>query len=137
MAFIALKNDDLYQVMPHIVPHLDPVDYFFAYLCLAITRQGALFFWPIKISTDDRKNSWNESALVVAKNAIDNWIKLKSRQEEGRGGGYYEGEIALGNFPEPAWPSMSQQELYNIAFKGGRNIDTFEHPALQKLSGAI
>jgi hypothetical protein len=74
----------------------------------------------------------------VARSALDNWIKLKSCQEEGGGGGgYYEGEIALGNFADPTWPTMTQQELYNIAFKGGRIIDHFDHPALQKLSGAI
>jgi hypothetical protein len=137
MAFIELSQGDIYQVMPNIVPHLDPADFFFAYLCLAITRQATLFFWPLRISAGERRNQWNESALIVAKTAIDSWTKMKSRREEGRGGGYYEGEIALGNFPEPIWPTMTQQELYNIAFKGGRIIDQFEHPALQKLSGAI
>jgi hypothetical protein len=137
-AFIELGREDLYLVAPSIVPHLDPRDYFFAYLCLAINRQGKPFFWPIKISTGERRNSWNESALVVARSAVDNWMKLKSCQEEGGGaGGYYEGEIALGNFVDPIWPELSVQELYNIAFKGGRVIDHFEHPALQKLSGTI
>ena len=137
MAFLELSRGDTYPIRPDIVPHLDPVDFFYAYLCLAITRQGTLFFWTLKISTEDRRNSWNESALVVAKAAIDNWLKLKSRQEEGAGGGFYEAEIALGNFPEPQWPSMTQAEVYQIAFKGGRIIDNLEHPALQKLSGAI
>ncbi|HEY1422687.1 MAG TPA: hypothetical protein VGF20_04480, partial [Candidatus Acidoferrum sp.] len=75
----------LYLVHPTMVPHLDPEDFFYAFLCLAISKSGELFFWPLKISNKGRANMWNDSALEIAKKATESWVKIRSRQEDGKG----------------------------------------------------
>src|SRR5262245_49089822 len=45
VAFLELGRD-VFLIHPRVVPHLDPDDFFYAYLCLAISRSGFLFFWP-------------------------------------------------------------------------------------------
>jgi hypothetical protein len=136
VAMIELEREQ-YLIHPSMVPHMDPDDFYRAYLCSAISKSGILFFWPVKLPKDGRTNAWNESALVVAKQAIDSWAKLRSRQEDGRGGGFYEAEIPLANFGEPLWPELSLHELFSIAFKGDRIIDRVDHMVIQKLTGQI
>jgi hypothetical protein len=136
VAFLELGRD-LFPVHPQVAPHLDPDDFFYAYLCLAISKSGVLFFWPVKVPSAERRNTWNESALVVARLAVEKWIKLRSRQEDGRGGGFYEGEEPLITFKDPVWPNLSLKELYDIAFKGGRLIDRIDHEAVKKLTGQV
>jgi hypothetical protein len=136
VAFLELGRD-VFLIHPLVVPHLDPDDFFYAYLCLAISRSGFLFFWPVKVPNAERRNTWNESALMVARLAVDKWIKLRSRQEDGRGGGFYEGEEPLVTFKDPVWPDLTLKELYDIAFKGGHIIDRIDHEAIQKLTGQV
>jgi len=136
VAFLELGRD-LFLVHPQVAQHLDPDDFFYAYLCLAISKSGLPFFWPVKVPSAERRNNWNESALAVAKLAVDRWIKLRSRQEDGRGGGFYEGEEPIFNFKDPVWPNLTLKELYDIAFKGGRIIDRMDHEAIQKLTGQV
>ena len=45
--------------------------------------------------------------------------------------GQIEGEI-----PDPTWPSLSLDEILNIAFGSSHIIETLDHPALLKLWGA-
>src|SRR5262245_21998152 len=122
VAFIELERI-LYVVHPAMVRHLDNDDIFYAYLCLAISKSGQLFFWPLKISNEGRSNAWNDSALEIAKQAIDKWVKIRSRQEDGKGGGYYQPEIPIASFGEPTWPELGLKQLYDIAFKGDRIVD--------------
>jgi hypothetical protein len=129
---------DLYLVHPDMIRHLDSDDYFLAYLCLTISKSGELFFWPLKISSSGRSNMWNDSALEIAKKAKDNWVKIRSRREDGKGGsGYYDAEIPTAHFDDPVWPNKSLKELYDIAFKGDRIINRMDHLVIQKLFGQI
>jgi hypothetical protein len=127
----------LYLVHPAMVPHLDPEDFFYAFLCLAISKSGELFFWPLKISNKGRTNMWNESALEIAKKATENWVKKRSRHEDGKGSGYYDAEIPTAQFDDPVWPAKGLKELYDIAFKGDRIVDRMDHLVVQKLFGQI
>jgi hypothetical protein len=126
---------DLFLILPRIVQHLDPADFFYAYLCLAVTKSGLPFFWPVKVPNSERRNEWTESALGIARLAVDKWVKRRSRQDIG--GGYYEAEEPIGIFKEPVWPNLSQKELLDIAFKGGRIIDRIDHEAILKITGQI
>jgi hypothetical protein len=137
VALMEFSRDDTYLVHPRIAPHLDPADFYLAFLCLTVSRQGIPFFWNLKVPSDERRNAWTDSAITIAKIAIDKWVKIRSRQEDGRGQGFYEAEESLATIPDPVWPDLSVSELYEIAFKGGRIIDTFEHAALKKLTGEI
>ena len=127
-----------YLVHPRIVPHLDPDDICYAYLCLAISKSGELFYWPLKISNKGRANLWNDSALGIAKEATTKWVKMRSRREDGKGGsGFYQEEIPIANFGDPKWPELTQKQLYAIAFKGDRIIDRVDHLVIQKLTGQV
>jgi hypothetical protein len=65
-------------------------------LRLAITRQGTLFFWPIKLPDHDgRHDTWNASALVAAREAENRWVSVKASQH----GGAYEIHVATANIP--------------------------------------
>jgi len=127
---------DLYLILPQVVPHLDTADFHYSYLFQAISKSGVSFFWPVKIN-NQRRNSWNESALTIAQLATTKWVKIRSRQEDGKGSGFYEAEEPIATFPDPTWPPLSQKELIDIAFKGGRIIDRVDHEAIKKLSGEI
>jgi hypothetical protein len=135
VAFIELERI-LYVVHPNMVCHLDADDIFYARLCLAISRSGEVFFWPLKMNKG-RANLWNDSALEIAKLAIDSWVKIRSRQEDGKGGGYYEAEIPIASFGDPVWPDLGLKQLYDIAFKGDRIVDRIDHLVIQKLTGQI
>jgi hypothetical protein len=128
---------NLYVIHPAIVPQMDPDDIFYAYLCLAVSVSGQPFFWPVKVSKPDRTNQWNDSALLLAKKAIESWVKIRSRQEDGKGQGHYAGEEPIGNFGKPVWPELTQKQLYDIAFKDGRIIDRVDHLVIQKLTGQV
>jgi hypothetical protein len=136
VAFVELERV-LYLVHPDMARHLDPGDYFYALLSLAISKSGQLFFWPLKISDGSRTNLWNDSALMIAKRAVNEWVKIRSRQEDGKGGGYYEAEIPIANFGDPTWPDLSVKQLYDIAFKGDRIVDRVDHMVIQKLTGQV
>ncbi|MFH1265135.1 MAG: hypothetical protein ABIK89_05365, partial [Planctomycetota bacterium] len=48
-----------------------------ACLFLAISRQGDVFLWPVKLpGVDGRSNPWNESALAAAQLAETQWIRV-------------------------------------------------------------
>jgi hypothetical protein len=127
----------LYLVHPSMIKHLDEDDIFYAILCPAISKSGELFFWPLKVSNKGRGNMWNDSALQIAKMAISNWVKIRSRQEDGKGGGYYQPEIPIASFGEPSFPNLTLKQLYDIAFKGDRIIDRVDHLVIQKLTGQV
>jgi hypothetical protein len=135
VAFIEMDRT-LYAVHPEMIRHLDEADIFYATFCLAISKSRELFFWPLKESKG-RSNMWNESAFQIAKMATTKWVKIRSRLEDGKGGGYYEPEIPLADFGDPVWPDLTQKQLYDIAFKGGRIVDRVDHLVIQKLTGQI
>jgi hypothetical protein len=135
VAFIELERI-LYVVHPFMIPHLDEGDIFYAFLCLAISKSGQLFFWPLKISKG-KSNAWNDSSLEIAKMGTGKWVKIRSRLEDGKGGGYYEVDVPLADFGEPTWPDLTLKQLYDIAFKGDRIVDRVDHLVIQKLTGQI
>ncbi len=44
---------------------------------------------------------------------------------------------ATGELPEPEWPVENMRDLLEIAFKGGRLIDSIDHPVLKRLRGEV
>lgn len=99
----------------------------------AITKQNALFLWPIRLpDTDGKLDTWNSSALEAAKIAETAWVRVSSNKHMA-GYDVYE---AIGTFQEPEWPDTSFSELLKIAFKD-RFIENLDHHALKKLRGEI
>ena len=93
----------------------------------AVTRQGTLFLWPLKATSD---NSWSRSAREAVEIATREWIRLRSDRELGA----YVPMAARNQASEPVWPAMKFPEILAIAFRG-KIISDHNHPILRELRG--
>lgn len=99
----------------------------------AISRQGVLMLWPLKLPGEDgRSNPWHESALEAASLAETKWIRLAANMSLGA----YDVFKAIGDLPEPEWPDLSFEKMIEIAFKNNY-IGSPDHTLIKKLSGQI
>ena len=132
-AVLELKEDSAtYLVAPQLRAEL-PGEIVPKVLVTAITRQGHVFLWPIRMPDETGKlDEWNRSALEAAKLAERSWIRLAAN----RALGAYETFVSTGDLPDPEWPDKTFQELLRIAFRD-RYIDSLEHPVVLRLRGAV
>ena len=132
VAIIEMKEGNhMYVVEPSLVPEV-AAEVSFVTLFTAITREGNLFLWPVKLpDSEGRPNSWNESAREAASEAITSWVRVQANM----GIGAYEYWVAPGDLAQPKFPDLSFSELLSIAFKGDRFIDTLDHPLIARLRG--
>jgi hypothetical protein len=99
----------------------------------AITRQGVLFLWPLRVPGEYGKtDNWLASAREAAAHAVHAWVRVQSNMSLGA----YEVYEAIGAIPDPVWPDLSMDEIVRIAVRG-RVINTIDHPVLRKLRGEI
>ena len=114
------------DLWPELMDEISPTR-----LRLAITRQGNLFLWPLKLpKADGRSNPWHESAIAAATLAEKRWIRMAADMP----GGLYQVYEANGNLPEPEWPEVTFQEVIKLCFKN-RRIAGRDHPILKSLWG--
>ncbi len=100
-------------------------------LFTAVSRQGVLFLWPVRLPGEDgRIDNWSRSALDAAEKAMDRWVRVSANMSLGA----YEIFEAVADIPEPEWPEVSFQEVLEIAFRD-RFITDFDHPVLRRLRG--
>lgn len=100
-------------------------------LLTCIARHDEIFLWPLNLPSDvGRENSWNISAQRAAVIAETRWTRMQSN----RASGSYN-VVTSQHIPEPIWPEKSLQDLLQIAFGGGRLIDSEDHPVIQQLLG--
>lgn len=100
-------------------------------LLAAITRQGLLFIWPLRLEDAyGRLDPWSASASVGAESAKSNWTRVTSN----RGLGRYDVFDAPTKFPDAEWPEATMEQILEIAFRG-RIITTVDHPAVRRLRG--
>lgn len=100
----------------------------------AVTRQGVLFVWPVKLpGADGRADSWSESALEATKLCERAWCRVLPNM--GLGGYDVLEAQSVANLPEPEWPDLTLQQVIRLAFKG-RMVDSLDHPAIRRLQGA-
>lgn len=123
-------NRDIYMVAPELwtdmAEEINPVCLF-----TAITKQGDLFLWPVKLpGVDGRSNIWNESALKAAEVAQHKWIRMAANLRAG----YYDLFEASGELAEPEWPEPTFPEILRLCF-GDRFLESPDHPVLQELRG--
>ncbi len=99
---------------------------------VAITAQGNLFLWPVKLAKlASRENEWHRSAMDAAEKAMTTWVRIVPNQQA-KGYDLYE---PVATFPEPVWPDgMTLMDLIRGAFKD-RIIASLEHPVLKRLRG--
>jgi hypothetical protein len=100
-------------------------------LFTAITRQGTVFLWPVKLPTaEGRRNEWNASALEAASLAMTRWIRVAANMSAGA----YDVHYAASEIDEPEWLDVPFADLVKLAFKY-KFIDSLEHPVLRQLRG--
>lgn len=127
-----LERDETFVVHPRICPVLGD-DVTPAALRLAITRQGVVFVWILRLPRPDgRFDEWGRSALEAATLAKDRWVRVSANMALGA----YETFIASGDIPEPDWPPQSFEELVQLAFRD-HFIDSPLHPVLRQLRGDV
>lgn len=115
-----LCNDLLEEITPKL-------------LCTAITRQGVLFVWPIRMpGSDGRLDDWNKSAHDAAELAKSRWIRVSSNMSLGA----YDVFEPEAKFPDPQWPDMPFDKILQLAFKD-KLIKSLDHPVVQRLRGAV
>jgi hypothetical protein len=129
---IEIKEDrETYLVVPSMAQELQS-ELVPATLFTAITRQGVIFIWPIKLPGPDGKhNAWPHSAMVAAKLAEKTWIRVCANMHLGA----YEPFEAQNKLSEPVWSDVPPfEELLRTAFSG-RIVDNSEHPLVRRLRG--
>jgi hypothetical protein len=97
----------------------------------AITRQNALFVWPVSLPSEDgRRNAWTETAQQAMALAKENWVRLMPDMSLGA----YRIYLAEGQLSEPFWPDKSFGDLLEIAFRN-KVIDDPDHLIVRRLRG--
>jgi hypothetical protein len=131
IAIIELEEDrETYLVTPNAATDLQN-EVRCVTLFTAITRQGVIFLWPVKISAgDNRILEWYRSAREAAEMCMTGWHRVAANMNLGA----YEMTPALGVIPEPEWPTAPFHELLRIAFRD-RFIDRLDHPVVRQLRG--
>jgi hypothetical protein len=100
-------------------------------LFTAVTRQGVVFLWPVRLpGRDGKHDDWNRSALEAAQLAMEGWVRVTANMSLGA----YDVAVASAPLPEPKWPEEVLQDLLKIAFKN-YYIQDRDHPALKMLRG--
>src|SRR6516162_2792925 len=76
-AIIEEKHDqETYLVTPNILSALEG-EYAIVTLFTAISRQGTLFVWPVKLPNGEGKyNEWHRSAAEAAERAMEKWVRV-------------------------------------------------------------
>lgn len=134
-AVIELKEDrETYLVAPALWPALAAESTFSPRaLFTAVSRQGVVFLWPIRLPGPDGKvDEWSRSALEAAQLAREGWVRVAANMPLGA----YDVFQAQGEIPAPEWPDMPFRELLRVAFRE-KFIDTMNHPVLRKLRGEV
>ena len=132
LALIEIKESrTMYLVEPSLVFELAD-EVFYATLYTAMTREGTVFLWPVRLpDADGRPNSWYDSAREAAAEAANRWVRVVANMSTGG----YDYLVAPGTLAEPEWPELTYSELLSTAFKGDRFIDSLDHPLVARLKG--
>jgi hypothetical protein len=97
----------------------------------AITRQGVLFVWWVKLAGDVAKtDKWTLTGLDAMERAESKWVRVAPNMALGA----YDVVEFSGNIPEPVWPEYDFMQILGVAFKG-LMIDGPNHPVVRRLMG--
>ena len=104
-----------------------------AILVTTISRQGALFLWPLKLpKINGRDNAWFQTAREAAEMAKESWIKVMPDFSLKK----YKITNAINNLDEPKWPVLSFEAILKKVLANSL-IDNEDHPVIQRLQGRI
>src|SRR5262249_1486659 len=101
-AVIELREDrETYLVAPDLWPSLASETTFSPRaLFTAVSRQGVVFLWPVRLpGPDGKSNPWNTSAVEAAQLARKSWVRVTANMALGA----YEVLQATAELGEPEW----------------------------------
>ncbi len=131
VGLLELKEDrETYLVLQAAAEEL-PGEFFVVTLYTAVSRQGVVFLWPVRLpGADGRILEWHRSAAEAAEKAMTHWVRMKANM----GLGAYDIYPAMSTVAEPQWPDVSFNELLRIGFRD-RVISNFDHnhPVIKRL----
>ena len=132
---VELKEErEVYLALPHIAQEL-PGEIQRRVLYTVQNASRVTFLWPVKAAAPgERLDPWSTSAHEAAGKAMQERIRLVANRSLGA----YE-TIVTESQPvgfEPRWPEVTYQELVRLAFRGGRLIDSFDHPVIRQIRGS-
>jgi hypothetical protein len=133
VATLTLKEHrEVYLVDPSLLPAM-PGDIQPRRLVTAISRQGVLFVWPLRLPSEDgRADNWLVSDLEAASLGKSSWIRVQPNMA----GGFYNVLSCTAAIPEPDWPELSFNDILPIGFRG-KYIKDLDHPVLRRLRGEL
>ncbi|MGE4615298.1 MAG: hypothetical protein AAEJ46_13265 [Planctomycetota bacterium] len=102
-------------------------------LALAVSRpENSPFLWRLRLPNNNtgRNDAWALSALDIAKQAEQKWLRVKAEMQMG----CYVATVATAAWPEPQWPDLTFSQLLERSF-GGNIITDLSHPAIKALRG--
>jgi hypothetical protein len=131
-AIIEVKDDrEIYLVDPSLADVLNE-EINVVGLFTAISKQGTVFLWPVKLpKADGRANAWHASAMAAVQEAMQSWVRVKANMSAGA----YDVFKAKGEIPEPQWPDVTFERLLELAFKDDRIIRDLNHAVIKRLQG--
>jgi hypothetical protein len=128
------ERGELYLVAAPLWPELTTEPAFKPRLLVtSMTRQGALFLWPLNLPRPDgRVDEWTRTGMEALQYATKSWIRVYANMAVGG----YEVAQATAPLPDPDWPDLTLREILRIAFRE-RLIETSDHPVLRRLRGEV
>jgi uncharacterized protein YbdZ (MbtH family) len=131
---ISLKDEnETYMAVPHIASEFQgEITRKMFYLVQNASRVS--YLWPVKMAAPgERLDGWSISAHEAAERAMVERVRLVANRSLGAYETFTSDNTPVGF--EPKWPDKTFQELIRIAFKGGRLIDSLEHPIIKQIRG--
>jgi hypothetical protein len=129
---LELKEErEIYLVMPAVAAAL-PGETRTVNLRLTVSRQGAVFLWPVpEPSLDGRETGWGTSARAAAISAETKWVRIVANMPQGA----YDVFAAPGALGTPVWPDKALRDILAVAFGESFIIRDAGHPVVKRLLG--
>lgn len=129
---LELKEErETYLVMPALATAL-PGETRTVNLRLAVSRQGAIFLWPVpEPRLDGRETGWGNSARAAAVSAETKWVRIVANMSQGA----YDVFTAPGELGTPVWPDKLMRDILAVAFGESFIIRDAGHPVVKRLLG--
>ncbi|MBM3395760.1 MAG: hypothetical protein FJY37_14245 [Betaproteobacteria bacterium] len=125
------EEQEVYLVVPEVAAGL-PGETRTVNLRLAVSRQGAVFLWPVPIPRlDGRDTAWGRSARAAAITAETKWVRIVANMPQGA----YDVHTASGAPGTPVWPDRSMRDILAVAFGESFTIRDLGHPVVKRLLG--
>jgi hypothetical protein len=127
-----LRNErEIYLVTPEMLAELAG-ECVGVTMYTAISSQGVLRLWPVRLPGPDGKDlAWWSTEREAAELAKKQWVRIKANMALGANDINVSAMTAV-----PRWPTATFQEIIEIAF-AGRLIENVEHVVVRRLRGLV